>query len=308
MDFKQIEAFVSVAKNKSFSKAAADLFLTQPTVSAHVQKLEASLNATLINRNNKSVSLTPTGEIFYKNAIEILNSCKKAEFTIKEFAGKIEGDIDLVCSSIPETYLLPGFLHKFVKEYPDVRYKIRHNDSQGAIDDILSDVATFGLVGSHVPNSNIAYKEIFNDELVLVAAPNYQVPLTRSKTRVPTINLNDVTELNWIMRKDGSGTKALIKKVMASKGILEKKLKVIAYVESNESIKEMVKNGSGVSLISRISAKDDLESGKLVEYKIRGMEFKRKFYFIYSRKKSFTPLEDKFLTELLTHFESKKRK
>lgn len=297
MDFKQLEAFVEVAKHKSFSKAAKELYLTQPTVSAHVQKLEQQLDTILINRSNKTVSLTPSGEIFYANAIEILNSCKKAVYSVKEFSGKIEGYIDLVCSSIPEAYILPEFLHDFVNKYPDVHYKIRHNDSQGAIDDIMDDLASFGLVGSKINNSIIEYIDVFEDDLVLIAPPDMKI-----KHKNNTVSLDEVIGLKWIMRKEGSGTKALIQKVLATENIYEKDLKIIAHVESNESIKELVKVGTGVSLVSRVSVQNEVNISQLKAYQIDGLDFSRKFYFIYSKKKSFTPLERKFLEEIIQHY------
>ncbi|HIE0089009.1 TPA: LysR family transcriptional regulator, partial [Clostridioides difficile] len=102
MDFKQLEVFVAVAKHQSFSKAARELFLTQPTVSAHIQNLERELETVLINRSNKVITLTKSGEILYEHAIYILNNCKRAIYDIKEYSGKIEGIIDIACSSIPE--------------------------------------------------------------------------------------------------------------------------------------------------------------------------------------------------------------
>ena len=100
MDLKQLEIFVAVAKYQSFSKAAKELFLTQPTISAHIQNLEKELGTILVNRNNKIITLTKPGEILFEHAIYILNNCKRAIYDIKEYEGKIEGAIDIACSSI----------------------------------------------------------------------------------------------------------------------------------------------------------------------------------------------------------------
>ena len=118
MDFKQLEVFVAVCKYESFSKAAKELFLTQPTVSSHIHNLEKELGTVLINRNNKNLTLTKSGEILYNHAILILNNCKKAVYDIKEYSGKIEGIIDIACSSIPESYIIPNFLNNFSNQYP----------------------------------------------------------------------------------------------------------------------------------------------------------------------------------------------
>ena len=157
MDVKQLEAFVAVAKYKSFSKAARELFLTQPTVSAHIQNLEKELDAVLFNRNNKCITLTKSGEILLENAVSILNNCKKAIYDIKEYSGKIEGLIDIASSSIPETYILPDFIKSFSSKYPDVKFSISHYDSQYAISEILLDIAEIQIFQLYISTITICY-------------------------------------------------------------------------------------------------------------------------------------------------------
>ena len=176
MDFKQLEIFVAVAKHKSFSKAAKELFLTQPTVSSHMQNLEHELNTVLINRNNKNVTITEPGKILYTHALEILNNRQRALYNLNEYSGKIEGIIDMACSSIPETYILPEFLKFVVNKYPDVKFNISHYDSQDAISEIIDEKISFGFVGSKVSNSQINYIDLVDDELVLIASKELEIP------------------------------------------------------------------------------------------------------------------------------------
>lgn len=297
MDVKQLEAFVTVAKYKSFSKAARELFLTQPTVSAHIQKLEKELDAVLFNRNNKCITLTKSGEILFENAVSILNSCKKAIYDIKEYSGKIEGIIDIASSSIPETYILPSFIKSFSNKYPDVKFSISHYDSQYAISEILSERISFGFVGSKTYNTQIEYIDLINDELVLIAPINLHIDNDNGY-----IDIDELNKLNFIMRKEGSGTKNLTFNILKDHKFDIDNLNVIAYVESNETIKEMVKIGLGVSFISYKSARDDIKNNNLSLYRIKNINFTRKFYFIYSKKKVFSPLENKFLNSLFEYF------
>lgn len=297
MDFKQLEVFVAVVKHQSFSKAARELFLTQPTVSAHIQNLEKELDSILINRSNKIITLTKSGEILYNHAIYILNNCKKAIYDIKEYSGKIEGIIDIACSSIPETYILPDFMKNFSLEYPDVKFSISHYDSQYAISEILNERISFGLVGSKIHNPQIEYIDLINDELVLIAPIDLKID-----NHDGYVDMNELYNLKFIMRKEGSGTRNLILNALSENGFVTNKLNILSHVESNEAIKEMVRLGLGVSFISYISAIDYLNSNKLKFYKIRNVKFERKFYFIYSKKKTFTPLEDKFLNNLCEYF------
>lgn len=297
MDFKQLEVFVSVIKHQSFSKAARELFLTQPTVSAHIQNLEKELGSVLVNRSNKSITLTKSGEILYEHAIFILNNCKKAIYDIKEYSGKIEGMIDIACSSIPETYILPDFMKDFSNEYPDVKFSISHYDSQYAISEILNERVNFGLVGSKPTNPQIEYLELINDELVLIAPTDLHIDNDNGY-----ININELYKQNFIMRKEGSGTRNLIMNTLIENDFSTNKLNILSHVESNEAIKEMVRVGLGVSFVSYISIIDYINANKLRFYKIKDVNFERKFYFIYSKKKTFTPLEDKFLNSICEYF------
>ncbi|UUV14099.1 selenium metabolism-associated LysR family transcriptional regulator [Clostridioides difficile] len=298
MDFKQLEVFVAVAKHQSFSKAARELFLTQPTVSAHIQNLERELETVLINRSNKVITLTKSGEILYEHAIYILNNCKRAIYDIKEYSGKIEGIIDIACSSIPETYILPDFMKSFSMSYPDVKFSISHYDSQYAISEILNERISFGLVGSKINNPQIEYLDLLDDELVLITPSDFKIDNKNN-----CIDIGELAYLNFIMRKEGSGTRNLILNTLSKNNFPVSKLNVIAHVESNEAIKEMVRLGLGVSFISYISAIDYLNAGKIKCYKIKDVDFTRKFFFIYSKKKTFSPLEDKFLSRLCEYFE-----
>ncbi|MBS6023261.1 MAG: LysR family transcriptional regulator [Paeniclostridium sordellii] len=302
MDLKQLEVFVAVAKYNSFSKAAKELFLTQPTVSAHIQNLEKNLDTVLVNRNNKVITLTKAGEILYEHAIYILNNCKKAIYDIKEYSGKIEGVIDIACSSIPEAYILPDFLKNFYSDYPNVKFSISRYDSQDAISEILNERISFGFVGSKVNNKQVEYIDLIDDELVLITPFDLII-----ENEDNYIDLDKLSDLKFIMRKDGSGTQSLLINKLKSHKIPINNLDTIAYVESNESIKEMVKLGLGVSFVSYTSVIDYINLRKVRYYKIKNLNFDRKFYFIYSKKKTFTPLEYKFLDGVFDYFNINKK-
>ena len=301
MDFKQLEAFVSVAKYGSFSKAARELFLTQPTISSHIQNLEKELDTVLFNRNNKYITLTKSGEILYDNAISILNNCKKAIYDIKEYSGNIEGIIDIASSSIPETYILPNFIKSFSNKYPNVKFSISHYDSQYAISEVLNERVSFGFIGSKTFNSQIEYIDILSDELVLIAPLDLNI-----ENENGYIDIKELNNLKFIMRKDGSGTKNLTFNILKDNNLNIDNLDILAYVESNETIKEMVKIGLGVSFVWHNSIKDYVKSNEIKYYKVKNISFSRKFYFIYSKKKVFNPLEDKFLNSLYEYFDIKK--
>lgn len=293
MDIKQLEVFVAVAKHKSFSKAARELFLTQPTVSSHIQNLENEMQTVLLNRNNKTITLTDSGHILYNHAIVILNDCKKAVYDIKEYSGKIEGSISIVCSSVPEAHLFPSFLNKFCEKYPNITFTINHCNSNLVIPEILSERATFGIVGSKQKHPHIDYYDLINDELVLICPPDCEIENDNGY-----IDIEKLRDLTFIMRKEGSGTRNVIIKKLNASPVPPSALKIRAYVESNHAIVEMVRNGLGCSFVSEISARYLIDRGELKEYRIKNHPFDRNFYFIFSKKKVFTPTEKKFIEYL----------
>ena len=297
MDFKQLEVFVCVAKYKSFSKAATNLFLTQPTVSSHIQKLEKELNTTLFERSNKSISLTPSGKILYDNAIIILNNCKKALSDLNDYSNKIDGLIHIGTSSVPETYILPSFINYFHSFYPDVKYNLSHYNSLDVVSEVLDEKIDFGFIGFKPNNNKIKCLDLIEDELVFICSGDISIPNTNG-----FIDIDKILNFDFIIRKSGSGTHNLMTSSLADNNINIDSLNIIAHVDSNESIKEMVSTGLGVSFISYISAIDYIKSNKINFYRIKENTFKRNFYFIYSKNKFFSPLEQSFFNSVLEFF------
>ncbi len=123
MDFRQLETFIEVADSKSFSRAAEKLYITQPTVTNHIQNLEKELGGTLlINRSGKNISLTDAGELLYKYAINIVNYCEMAKFDLAEHKGRIQGHLSIFSSSVPRKYILPQIIKDFSMKYPNVSF------------------------------------------------------------------------------------------------------------------------------------------------------------------------------------------
>ena len=171
MEFKELESFVTIAKVKSFSKAASQLFLTQPALSNHIAKLEAELGITLFERNNKRTELTPAGQQFYLSAIEILNQREHALLNLEKYQGKIEGLLQVATSSVPGQYVLPDILTRFHEIYPDVTFNLHHLSSREITDSLVNGDLDFGFVGASPDNRNLIYEKVQDDELVVIA-PN----------------------------------------------------------------------------------------------------------------------------------------
>ena len=172
MNLKQLEAVVHVAEGESFSKAAKELFLTQPTVSAHIAGLEKELNARLFVRNTKEVKLSEEGKLLYDSAKQIVALQKKIEKTFLENEKKEEHCITIAASTIPAQYLLPEILVKFNEKYPNEQFKVIETDSAKVVEEVLNHTVDIGFTGTVIDKKHCKYVPFYQDELIIIAPNN----------------------------------------------------------------------------------------------------------------------------------------
>lgn len=172
MELKQLEAFVAVVDYNSFSEAARHLFLTQPTVSAHVASLEKELDTKLISRTTKKLHVTPQGYNLYDSAVSML---KIRDHILNEFVGSHKQIIELGASTIPSSYVLPEVLSAFGQLNPDIYFHSELSDSMGIIQQVENGRLDFGLVGMTTDSSELIFIPFLEDELVIVTpvTPHY---------------------------------------------------------------------------------------------------------------------------------------
>lgn len=290
MDIRQLETFVEVSKQKSFSKAAEKLFLTQPTVTNHIQNLEKELGTLLINRMGKTIDLTDAGMLLYKNSLNILNSFEMTKFELAKFIGQIQGHLDIFASSVPRQYLLPSLINSFIDLYPDVTFSVSDKDSKEVVVSIIDGESDFGFVGTKYEMPNLEYINVMEDNLVLI------VPNTFNSTleNFSDLDLEDLIKSRFIFREEGSGTRNELTYKLEEKGLVLDQLKIIAYVKDNEAIKELVALGAGLSFLSKQSVITDLNAGRYKAFNIKGLDLKRQFYFVFHKNRQLSPLGETF--------------
>ena len=197
MEFRQLEAFVNAVKYKSFSKAADATFLTQPTISAHINNLENEMGTTLVNRTGREITLTKQGELFYPYAIDMLHTRSQALATVQAQCEAMDGVLDLYASSIPGQYYLPRLIGEFHAKCPKIRFYVDQSDSKTVIENVMSQKGEIGLTGYKMHNS-LVYEPVFMDELVLI------VPDTERYARWKmgsTVSFRDFEHETFILRK-----------------------------------------------------------------------------------------------------------
>src|SRR5690554_2361392 len=138
MQYHQLIAFVSVVEQKSFSKAAENIFLSQSTVSTHISSLEKYFEQKLFDRLGKKVVLTPFGDRLYYWAKEMLTLREKALWDLKDWTGKTEGNISIAASNVPAQYIAPTILSNFLKKYPGINFSIVQLNSQKTAEALIN--------------------------------------------------------------------------------------------------------------------------------------------------------------------------
>lgn len=297
MDFRQLETFIEVVNLKSFSKAASKMFLTQPTVTNHIQSLEKELEIPLFNRSGKKISTTEAGELLYNYAIEMLNMRDSAQFNISKYQGKIEGILDISSSTIPKQYVLPSILKSFSKDFPFVGFNITHGDSKEVVQNILDGYTNFGIIGAKYDYKSLSYIDLMEDELVLITANNDKYPWPAYSE----ITLEDIKGTNLILREQGSGTRLLIENTLNNSDISLSDFRINTTVSNNETLKKFVELDMGISFISKVAIEQETELGLLKPLYIKNVKFNRKFYLVFHNNRYISPLSEAFKNFILQH-------
>lgn len=278
MNLKQLEAFARVAEAKSFSEAAKILYLTQPTVRAHVASLEKELGVCLLMRSTKEVSLTEEGEILYDYAMQML----ELEQQIRERFGsrKKEGAVlRIAASTIPSQYLLPEIMVRFRERYPGVRLRVMETDSAGAVEQILSRRADIGFAGTVLEEKQCVYIPFYQDELVvIIPGEGLEGPESAAETAAW------IRRMPVILREEGSGTRKEAQRLLRQMGIELSELNIVASIQNQETIKRSVRNGMGISILSRLAAEDEIRSGVLRAVPLGETGGKRNINLVFDRR------------------------
>lgn len=288
MDFKQLEAFAAVVDYGSFSEAARRLYLTQPTISAHIRALENELKVKLIIRTTKKLTITTKGYQLYDSAVRILHIRNNL---LEDFTGSKKHIIDLSASTIPSSYLLPELLAGFGKICPDVYFHSLQSDSAEAIQKVIDGSVDLGLVGQYIEKDDCCYIPFCQDSLLIAApvTPHYL------KLKEKNATLEELIREPMIVREKGSGTKKEMDFFLEKSGIVPSDLNVIARMNDLESIKQSIVNGLGISILSARSVQDLAGTKQILIFPLGDTESRRNFYIVYSRNRILKPHVRQFI-------------
>ncbi len=297
MEFRQIEAFINVAKYRSFSKAADATYLTQPTVSLHVASLEKELGVILFERKKNSVITTKEGEEFYKYAVALMDTRKKAIEATKKNKEDIGGIIEIQTSTVPGLIFLPRVMKEFKILHPKVKFYVEQTDTKLVMDNLESKKGEIGFVSGEKRNSNLKYHKIFTDSLVLIASRDNKL----SSLNKSSLRIEDFIYEQFIWREQGSGTRKDFENFLVSKGGDPKKIEVVARMNSMEGIKNAVRENLGISIVSRSLIQNKTDD-KVKVFELEGFENAREFFLAWDQKRFLSTQAEAFRDYLLNNY------
>ena len=289
-DLKQLRSFLEILNEHSFTRASRNLKVGQATISHQIQNLEESLGVTLVRRTSKEFSITKEGMIFRNFCLKVFEELDILKDKLNE---KFTGGITTIASStIPSTYIIPKIISSLHKEYPDFVYRIDTADSREAVEKLKEGRAEIGVVGNMIKHPLLSYKIIYKDSIVLVGTKN-------SPNR---ISIDELRDMPFITRGRGSGTRHAIELSLKRHNIHHSDLSVIFECSTSEGIKEATAAGIGVSFISKLAIKRELDIGILKIIDVDGLNIERNFYTVQHANRHLSHPADVFLEKISAAF------
>lgn len=287
--FKQVQTFLEVARQRSVSKAAERLFVTQPAVSMQLRQLEEAFGLALVEPQGRNIALTAAGEAFASYASAAMGQFRDLEALMAEHVGLRQGRIDLAVVSTAK-YFIPMLLMQFNKQFEgiDVKLNIDNRDNiLGLLTRNEADLVVMGRTPSHLDCIATAFA---TNPLGIVAPPNH--PLARRK-KLPFKALADC---RFVVREEGSGTRAAMQRLFEQH---QTPLNVVMAMPSNETIKQAVMAGMGLSFLSLRTVRHELAGGYLALLDIEGLPQINNWFVTHLRSKKLSPAAQAFKAFLI---------
>jgi predicted ATPase/DNA-binding transcriptional LysR family regulator len=288
----RLRAFGAIARCGSLSRAAEELYISQPAVSKHLASLEAELGQRLVTRGRNGAVLTPAGQVLADYVLRAEALLANAGRALAAGAEAESGTLAIAASGIPGTYLLPILLARFRERHPDIVLEAEVATSAGALEAVRTHRSELGVVGGLTVPPELESEPLVEDEIVLIGPPSLGGRRLRPK---------DLEGLTWLSREEGSATRAAVETArweMGLHGVTNLGL------QSWEAVKLSVSKGVGIAAISRRALDLELEAGSLVVLDVPRWRLQRTISVVRPRDVPLTPPAQRFLELLRETFVS----
>jgi DNA-binding transcriptional LysR family regulator len=271
MELDQIAAFLEVARQQSFSRAAEKLYRTQPAISAQIRALEQECGKKLFDRLGRNIFLTPSGEVLFEFGEKLVALHRETLQRVREAGGAPAGKLVVGTNEATCVYVLPQAFAEFKRKHPQVAISIYRNYSRKILQKIAENQVDVGIVTLPVQQSNLKVIPLYEDVLHAV------VPAGHRFAKRPSLRLEDLAAEPLIFPKGGH-TREMLDKLFRK---YADRLQISMELASVESIKKFVAAGLGISLLSRAYAEMEVASGRLKVIPLQGVELRRKLGLVY---------------------------
>jgi len=286
---RQIQTFLEVARERSVSKAAERLFITQPAVSMQLRQLEEAFGVELIEASGRNIKLTDAGESFLTHAIAATANLKNLEAVMAEHVGLQRGHINLAVVSTAK-YFIPMLLVRFGRVYPGVDISLSIENREKVLSMLARNEADLVVMGRAPQSLECEATAFATNPLAIVAAPDH--PLTRRRH----LPFSVLAEHAFVVRENGSGTRSAMERLFAQNEVA---IKVAMEMPSNETIKQAVMAGMGLSFLSLRTVRHELASGHLALLDVSGMPLVGNWFVTHLQQKRLSPAAKAFKNFLI---------
>jgi len=286
-DFR-LRVFQSVARHLSFTKAARELFITQPAATKHIKELETALGLRLFDRKGNRIMLTTAGNILLKHAGRIFSLYKELELELNTLRHELSGHLRLGASTTLAQYVIPPVLAGFYEHFPAIHATLKNANTEQIENALLAGDLDLGIVEGQSHQSGLKYELFMADELVAVASRNS--PWAKKRN----ISLKELPSIPLVLRERGSGTLDVIEHALSAQGLKLSALKVAMHLGNTEAIKLFLQHADCMGFLSMQSLRAQGKDGPLQIINIPGLRISRHFRFCYPQGQA-GPLAELFM-------------
>ncbi|UPT77843.1 LysR family transcriptional regulator [Sulfurovum sp. XGS-02] len=293
-DFVKLETFLTVARERSFSKASAKLGISQPAVTQQIKFIEKYLGCKVIERKKNGIKLTNEGEELYKIATRLEKEILSSEQDILKIINK-EITFRLGATYTIGAYIIPGQCLNTIGEAINNSVNLDIDRSDNIIEKLKDRKLDVGLIESPIFDNDLIYREWLEDELVVVS----NVPINK------TLKTEELYDFDWICRDEGSHTRRVVSEVFEELGVSCKSFNVLSEVNNSATVLQTIKKSDKnpdkpvVSIISKYAIMDEVANGELFEARLRGYTMSRKFFIVYSKENKHNAYVDNVVNYIL---------
>ncbi len=286
MDFDQLKTFLEVSRQKSFSRAAVKLLVTQPSISAQISSLEKAMGVRLFERGGGKVTLTAAGRVFEPFAEDCMTRLNHISITIADLERSPRGSLLISANDSTALYVLPTFFANFKKRYPRVSLNIVRAERAKTIESVLNREADFGVVSLPITDQRLHIELIHEDEWVLVLPPEHSLATAESVT------LKQVAQQNLLVMKQGRRREHL-DNLFSHEGL---RPRIAMELDSYELLKRLILAGMGIGFLPRINILAELRAGLVVTVPVEGAAIPRNLGLISRTDRILTRAGHAFFT------------